>query len=118
MTDKRLIDANALHKEISIWIESSNRASSYADAVEGWAYSEVLDAIKAAPTINPWHPASEVPALSHFVDDNGMDVYEYDGSEEMIVKADDGRNFRARYVIDNYCRCRELDCKIRLRDQR
>ena len=46
MSDKRLIDANALRQKIE-------NSISFADSVESFAYDEVLDAIDAAPTIDP-----------------------------------------------------------------
>lgn len=51
MDQIRLIDANALRCKIARWMAESDKSSLYADAVESFAYSEVLDAIDAAPTI-------------------------------------------------------------------
>ena len=53
MAEVRLIDANALRKKIEKWTNDSNRSASFVDSVEGFAYDEVLDAIDAAPTIEP-----------------------------------------------------------------
>lgn len=49
----RLIDADALRQKIEMWENESNKGSSFSDSVEGFAYDEVLDAIDAAPTIDP-----------------------------------------------------------------
>lgn len=53
MSDKRLIDANALRQKIEKWADSADNSISFADSVESFAYDEVLDAIDAAPTIDP-----------------------------------------------------------------
>ena len=53
MSDKRLIDANALRQKIEKWAASADNSISFTDSVEGFAYDEVLDAIDAAPTIDP-----------------------------------------------------------------
>ena len=53
MSDKRLIDANALRQKIEKWADSADNSISFADSVESFAYDEVLDAIDAAPTLDP-----------------------------------------------------------------
>ena len=53
MSDKRLIDANALRQKIEKWAASADNSILFTDSVEGFAYDEVLDAIDAAPTIDP-----------------------------------------------------------------
>jgi hypothetical protein len=53
MSDKRLIDANALRQKIEKWAASADNSISFTDSVESFAYDEVLDAIDAAPTIDP-----------------------------------------------------------------
>lgn len=53
MTDVRLIDANALRQKIEKWAAEADNSISFVDSVEGFAYDEVLDAIDAAPTIDP-----------------------------------------------------------------
>lgn len=59
MDEVRLIDANALHKKIEKWANNTNRSTSFVDSVEGFAYDEVLDAIDAAPTVEP--PKEDTP---------------------------------------------------------
>ena len=61
MSDKRLIDANAMRQKIEKWADSADNSISFADSVERFAYDEVLDAIDAAPTIDPeaLQPVSE-----------------------------------------------------------
>lgn len=53
MSDKRLIDANALRQKIAEWATAADNSASFADSAEGFAYDEVLDAIDAIPTIGP-----------------------------------------------------------------
>lgn len=61
MSDKRLIDANALRQKIEKWADLADNSISFTDSVESFAYDEVLDAIDAAPTIDPesLRPVSE-----------------------------------------------------------
>lgn len=53
MSNERLIDANALRQKVEKWASSADNSISFTDSVEGFAYDEVLDAIDAAPTIDP-----------------------------------------------------------------
>lgn len=53
MSDKRLIDAHALRQKIKNWKNDADKGSLFSDSAEGFAYDEVLDAIDAAPTIDP-----------------------------------------------------------------
>lgn len=53
MSDKRLIDANPLRQKIEKWADLADNSISFTDSVESFAYDEVLDAIDAAPTIDP-----------------------------------------------------------------
>lgn len=53
MKEKRLIDANALREVIAKWAATADNSASFVDSVEGFAYDEVLDAIDAAPTVDP-----------------------------------------------------------------
>lgn len=49
----RLIDADALRQKIENWKNDADKGSLFSDSVESFAYDEVLDAIDAAPTIDP-----------------------------------------------------------------
>jgi rubrerythrin len=48
----RLIDADTLRQKIERWKNDTDKGNLFSDAVEGFAYDEVLCAIDVAPTID------------------------------------------------------------------
>lgn len=96
MAERRLIDANALLREM----RNSGRA----------AYMLVMD----APTIDPeslpeeepcqkWHPASEIPLLHHEVDENKCEgTFECDVSEQLLLYTEEEGYKVGVYMKDCY----------------
>ena len=110
MTEKRLIEANALRKRIEDWMrEMKDQDNSFVEFDREATLDDVIDYIDTAPTVQSectcqkWHPASEIPPLHHVVEkDETEGDLERDQSEPLLVYTENEGYKIGVYLKDDY----------------
>lgn len=105
MSEKRLIDANALEQYIKCKIADASISDGISSFIVESTLKEVLFHVEGEPTVLPecrcqkWHPASEIPPLNHMTDEDDDGVLEYEASGPLLLYTANGRTVSgARYV--------------------
>lgn len=105
MSEKRLIDANALEQYIKCKIADASISDGISSFIVESTLKEVLFHVEDEPTVLPectcqkWHPANEIPPLNHMTDEDEDGVLEYEASGPLLLYTANGRTVSgARYV--------------------